>query len=53
MLFLNQPLSLPFLCYKSATICQIALIKVSNSKLKPDLHNYVKTKIIEFTAPPQ
>ena len=52
MLFLKQ-LTLPFVCDKSATTCQIDSNKVSNSKLKPDLSNCAKTKIIESTAPPQ
>ena len=42
-----------FLSHKSATMCQINLNKVSNSKLRPNLCNYVKTKVIEFTAPAQ
>ena len=53
MLFLEQPLILPFLCHKSATTCQIDSYKVSNSKLKPDLCSSVKTEMIESTAPPQ
>ena len=53
MLFLKQPLILPFLCHKSATTCQIHSYKVSNSKLEPELCNSVKTMIIESTAPPQ
>ena len=53
MLFLKQPLILPFLCHKSATTCQIDSYKVSNSKLKPDLCNCVKAEMIEFTAPPK
>ena len=53
VLFLKQPLILPFLCHKSTITCQIDLYKVSNSKLKPDPFNYVKTKIVESTAPPQ
>ena len=52
MQFLKQPLILPFLCHRSAATCQIDSNKVSNSKLKPDLCNYVKTDIIESTAPP-
>ena len=52
MLFLKQPLVLPFLC-QSATTCQIDSYKVSNSKLKVDQCNCVKTEIIENTAPPQ
>ena len=53
MLFLKQPLILHFLCHKSATACQIDSKKVSNSKLRLDLSNFVKTEIIEYTAPPQ
>ena len=53
MLFLKQPLILHFLFHKSATIGQMDTYKVSNSKLKPDLCNCVKIKIIESTAPPQ
>ena len=53
MLFLKQPLILPFLYYKSVTTCQIDSNKVSNSKLKLDLLNCVKIEIIESTAPPQ
>ena len=49
---LKQPLNLPFLCHKSATACQIDSNKVSNSKLKPDLHNWAKTEISESVAPP-
>ena len=45
MLFLKQPLFMPFLYDKSATTCQIDSYKVSNFKLKPDLCNCVKTKI--------
>ena len=53
MLFFKQPLILPFLCHKSATTCKIDSSNVSNSKLKPDSYNYVKTKTIESSAPPQ
>ena len=53
MLFLKQPLILPFLCYKSSTTCQIDSNKVSNSKLKPNLCNCVKTKMIESTQQPR
>ena len=53
MLFLKQPLILTYLYHRSATICQIDSYKVSNSKLKPDLSNCVKTKMIEHAAPPQ
>ena len=38
-------------CY--ALTCQIDSNKVSNSKLKLELCNRVKTEIIESTAPPQ
>ena len=44
---------LPFLCHKSATTSHIDSYEVSNSNLKHDLCNYVKTEIIESTAPPQ
>ena len=50
MLFLKQPLTLPFLCHKSATTSQIDSYNVSNSKLKPDLLSFVKTEITEPTA---
>ena len=53
MLFLKQALILPFLCHKSATTCQIDSYEVSNSKLRLDLCNCVKTEMIESTAPPQ
>ena len=53
MLFLKQPLMLPFLRHKSRTTRQIDSNEVSNSKLKPDLCNCVKLEIIEFTAPSQ
>ena len=53
MLFLKQSLILPFLYHKSATTCQIDLYNVSNSKLKPDLYNWVKIEMIESTASPQ
>ena len=53
MLFLKQPQILPFLCHKSATICQINSSEVSNSKFKLDLCNCVKTEMIEHTSPPQ
>ena len=53
MLFLKQPLILPFLYHKSATKCQIDSYKVSNSTLKPDLCKFAKTEMIESTAPPQ
>ena len=53
MLFLRQPLISPFLSHKSATTRQIDSRKVSNSKLKHDVCNCVKTEITEPTAPPQ
>ena len=53
MLFLKQPLFLPFLCHESATTCQIDSYKFSNSKLEFDLCSCVKIEMIEFTAPPQ
>ena len=42
-MFLKQPIILLFLYHKSATICQIDSEKVSISKLKPDLRDYLKT----------
>ena len=51
--FLKQPLILPFLCHKSATMCQIDSNKVSNSELKLDLCNRVENEMIESTAPLQ
>ena len=55
MLFLKQPLFLPFLCHRSATTCQIDSNKVSKPKLKLALSNptVYKTEIIESTAPAQ
>ena len=53
MLFLKQPLISPFLCHKSASTCQIDSNKVSNSMLKPDLCNCIKTEMIESIAPLQ
>ena len=53
LLFLKLQLTLPFLCHKSATTCQIDSNKASNSKLKPDLCNCVKTENIESKTPPQ
>ena len=53
MLFLKQPLVSFFLYHKSATTCQIDSYKVSNSKLKSDLCNYVEIEVIDFIAPPQ
>ena len=53
MPFLTQPLMLPFICHKSATTDQIDLNKASNSKLKPDLCNSLKTEITVYAAPPQ
>ena len=53
MLFLKQPLILPFLCHKSATTCQIGSNSISNSEVKSDLCNCVETKKIESIAPPQ
>ena len=53
MLFLKQPLILPFLYHKSASTCQIDSNNVSNSKSKPDLCNCAKSEIIETTTPPQ
>ena len=37
MLFLKQPLIVPFLCHKLATACQIDSNKISNSKWKLNL----------------
>ena len=51
VLFLKEPLILPFLYHKSATTCQICSYKVSNSE--PDLCNCVKTEIIESTGSSQ
>ena len=53
MLFLKQSLILPSVCHKSVTNCQIGSNNVSNSKLKPDLCNCVKSEMIEAIAPPQ
>ena len=55
MLFLGRPLVLPFPCHKSANICQIGSYKdkVSNYKLKPEIRNCLKAKIIESRAHPQ
>ena len=53
MLFFTQPFILPFLCHKSATSCRIDSSKVSNSKLKLDVYNCVKTEVTECTGPPQ
>ena len=53
MLFLKEPLILPFLRHKSATACQIDSNKVSYSKLKPDLCNCLEIELIESIAPPQ
>ena len=53
MLFLKQPLILPFRYHKSAITCRIDSNEVSNSKLKAELCSCVKTEMIESTAPPQ
>ena len=53
MMFLEQPLIMPFLCQESATTCQIDSNKVSNSKLKHGLRDCVKIDKIEFIPPPQ
>ena len=53
MLFLKQPLILPFLCHKSATTCRIDSRDFSNSRLKFDLRNCVKSEVIESIAPSQ
>ena len=42
-----------FLRHESAVTFQIDSNRVSNSKLKLDLCSFVKTKVIESTAPPQ
>ena len=47
MLFLKQPLILPFLRHKSATTCHI------DSKLTPDPCNCVTTDIVQSSASPQ
>ena len=52
MLFLKEPLTLLFLCHKSATMCQIDSNKVSKSTLKPNLYCVI-IEIIESTALPQ
>ena len=52
VLFLKQPLILPFICHKSATTCQNYSNKASNCKLKPDLCNCETATIIKSTAPP-
>ena len=51
VLFIKLPLILLFLGHKSETTCQIDSNKVSNSKLKLDLCNFVKSEMIEPTAP--
>ena len=43
MLFLKQPLILPFLSRKSATTCQIDSNQDTSTKLKLDLYNCVLT----------
>ena len=53
VLFLKQPLILPLLCHKSATMSQSNSYEVLNSKIKPDLQNYAISEMIETTAPPQ
>ena len=53
MLFLTQQLNLQFLRHKPATAYQSFSYKVLNFNLKPDLCCYVKTKMIESTAPSQ
>ena len=53
MLLLKETQILPFLCHKSATTFQIDSYRVLNSKLKSDLCSFVKTEMIEYTAPPQ
>ena len=53
MQFLKQPLILPFLCHKSTTAWQIDPNKVSNSKLRIEIGNFVKGETIQYTAPPQ
>ena len=49
----DATINFAFLYHKSEATCQIDSYKVSNSKFKPELCNYVKTKIIESMAPPQ
>ena len=53
MLVLKQPLTLSLLCNNPATAFLFDSNKVSNSKLKLDLCNCVKTEITESTTPPQ
>ena len=53
MLYLKQLFIFPFPCHKSATTSPTDSYEVSNSKLKPDQCNCLKTKITESTAPPQ
>ena len=53
MPFLKQPFILLSLCHKSVTTCQIDSSKVSKFKLKLDVCNCVKVKVIESTAPTQ
>ena len=53
MLFLRQPLIFPFLCHKSATICQTDSYMVSNPKWEADLCNCVESEKIESIAPQQ
>ena len=48
MLFLKQPLMLPFLWHNSETTCQIDSNKVSNCKLKLVLCSSVKPEIIDI-----
>ena len=42
MLFVKQPLILPFFSHKSVTTCHIDSTKASNSKFKPDICRCVK-----------
>ena len=53
MLFLKQPLILPFSSINQQPLVRLTQNKVSNSKMKPDLYNCVNIEITEYTAPPQ
>ena len=53
LLFSKQPLTLPSLCHKSVTTSQTDSYKVSNSTVKPNLCNCIKSKMTQSTEPPQ
>ena len=53
MPFLKPSLILPFLCLNQQSFVRLNQTKVSNSTLKPDLCNFVKTEKINDKAPPQ